>query len=184
MSAGSRPVLLFAFVIALVLFRQVGASFDFYHFQPYIALFFALAALKKMQWLLVPIVGYLISTVVAVGGFQLWMLSPLLAFALIVGWGRCFSKTSNVPSLLGGSLAGAGIFYLVTNTASWLSSPQYAKTFTGFTQALWTGMPGYPPTWTFFRNDALATVLFTAVILVLNGMTFGKKAEATSPVSV
>ena len=177
MSNGSRPLLFLSFLVALLLFRQLGEAFGWYHFQPYIALFFALSALRLWKWVALPLVGYLASTMYAVGGFQLWMLSPLLAFGLIVAWGKCFSKQSRMPSLLGGSLAGAGIFYLVTNAISWMTNGAYAKSFLGFTQALWTGLPGYAPTWTFFRNDAVATVLFTAMILVLNKMTFGKQSE-------
>ena len=177
MSNGIRPVLFLTLLIALLLFRQLGEAFGWHHFQPYIALFFALSALRQWQWVTLPLVAYLASTLYAVGGFQVWMLSPLLAFGLIVVWGKCFSNQSGVPSLLGGSLAGAGMFYLVTNTISWLTTGAYAKSFLGFTQALWTGLPGYAPTWTFFRNDAVATVLFTAMILVLNRMTFGKRPE-------
>ena len=183
MSAGARPILLLTFVVALILFRQFGERFELHHFQPYIALFFGLAALKKFQWLLATGIGFILSSVIAVGGFQLWMLSPILAFALIAVWGKSFSLKSSTPSILGGSLVGAGIFYLLTNTMSWLASPAYAKNLGGMVQALWTGTPGFPPTWTFFRNDAIATVLFTAVILVLNKMTFGKKAETVAVAS-
>lgn len=182
MSAGVRPVLLLTFVILLLLLRQIGASLELYHFQPYIALFFALAALKKAHWLIVPAVAYLISTIVTEGGMQSWMLSPLLAFALIIAWGKCFSQKATAPALLGGSLGGAGIFYLVTNTMSWLTDGQYAKSFAGLGQALWTGLPGYAPTWTFFRNDALSTVLFTAIILVINGMKFSQKSTSTAAI--
>ena len=181
MSNGARPLIFLTLIVALLLLRQVGGHFGLYHFQPYIALFFALAALKKWQWLAIPAVAYLVSTMLTVGGFQLWMLSPMLAFALIVVWGKCFSAKSSTPKMLTGSLAGAGVFYLVTNTASWLASGQYAKSFSGLAQALWSGLPGYAPTWTFFRNDAIATVLFTAVILVLNRMTFGSAVEKAEP---
>ena len=181
MPNGARPLLFTLLIIALLLLRQIGENFDLYHFQPYIALFFALAALKKWQWLVIPAAAYLVSTMVAVGGFQFWMLSPMLAFALIVTWGKCFSSKSSTPKLLAGSFAGAGIFYLVTNTISWLTDGQYAKSFAGLTQALWTGLPSYAPTWTFFRNDAIATVLFTALILVLNRMTFGNLAKKAKP---
>lgn len=177
MSSGARPTLLLGFIVALLVFRQIAASYEIYHFQPYIALFFGLAALKNSRWLLVPAVGYLASSVLAVGSFQPWMLTILFAFALVVLLGKCFSQRSSAPALLGGSLAGAGIFYFVTNTLSWLTTPQYSKSFAGFTQALWSGLPGYPPTWTFFRNDAIATVLFMGIIIVLNRMKFSNTAS-------
>ncbi|MDQ8190830.1 DUF6580 family putative transport protein [Roseibacillus persicicus] len=181
MSSGARPTLLLGFIVALLVFRQIATSFEIYHFQPYIALFFGLAALKSSRWLLVPALGYLASSILVAGSLQPWMLSVLFAFALVVLLGKCFSQRSSAPALLGGSLAGAGVFYFVTNTISWLTIPQYSKTFAGFTQALWSGLPGLPPTWTFFRNDAIATVLFMGIIIVLNRMKFSSSASDAVP---
>ena len=184
MVKGLRSALYVVFVPLLLSFRLFGEDFGLHHFQPYIALFFALAALRKWSWLALSAVGYLVSTIVSThlagGVIQLWIFAPLLAFVLITFWGKCFSQRSGTPSLLAGSLGGAGIFYLVTNFVSWLTIPQYAKSLSGLMQALWTGIPGYPPTWSFFRNDAVAAVLFTAMILVINQLTFTKK-EATAP---
>lgn len=177
MSQGFRPLLFVSILVSLLVLRQLGEAFHLYHFQPYLAMFFALAALRKWTWLAIPAAGYLISTLIAVGGFQAWMLSPLAAFALVVLWGKCFSRKNSFPVLLGGSLAGAGIFYLVTNTISWLTEPLYAKSLTGFTQALWTGLPGLPPTWSFFRSDATSTVLFTAIILILSRFTLREETS-------
>jgi hypothetical protein len=41
--------------------------------------------------------------------------------------------------------------------------PDYAKTLAGWLQALTSGIPGYPPTWTFFRNTLLSGGLFTGL---------------------
>jgi hypothetical protein len=53
------------------------------------------------------------------------------------------------------------MFYLVTNTVSWLTSVEYAKTTMGWWQALTTGLPGYAPTWMFFRNSLVSDLVFT-----------------------
>jgi hypothetical protein len=66
-----------------------------------------------------------------------------------------------LPAVLGGSF----FFYLTTNTASWLYEPGYAKTAAGWLQALTTGLPGYAPTWTFYRNTLVSDLLFTAIFL-------------------
>jgi hypothetical protein len=58
---------------------------------------------------------------------------------------------------------GAVLFYLITNTASWLHNPEYPKTLAGWIQALGQGTPGWPPTWTFFRNTLLSGGLFTGL---------------------
>ena len=175
MSNASRVLLFTVFVFSLLLIREVGSSLGAHHIQPYIALFFTLAALRKWQWLSIPFVGYLGSSILASGGLASWMVPSLLAFAAIALVGSRFSPKSQTSRLLGGSLIGAGVFYLITNIASWLSSPAYAKSLSGLAQALWLGEPGYAPTWTFFRNDALATLAFTGIILVINRLTFGEK---------
>ena len=44
-----------------------------------------------------------------------------------------------------------------------MQDPGYPKTLAGWLQALTTGLPGYPPTWTFFRNSFLSGGLFTGL---------------------
>jgi hypothetical protein len=57
------------------------------------------------------------------------------------------------------------IFYIVTNTSSWLTWPGYSRTFSGWVQALTTGLPGYPPTWMFFRSTLVSDLLFSALFV-------------------
>jgi hypothetical protein len=82
--------------------------------------------------------------------------------------------------LVSGGLLGAILFYLITNTASWLfnpfNNPEYTKTFAGWWIALTMGTKGYPPTWEFFRSTLLSGGLFTA--LFAGAM---KLAEAMEP---
>lgn len=94
--------------------------------------------------------------------FSWYMLVKTLGFVGIVALGRLFSPRTNGWKLLGGGLLGALLFYLITNTASWLYDPGYAKSFAAWIQALTTGLPGLPPTWEFFRNTLLSGGLFTA----------------------
>ncbi|MBK1832522.1 DUF6580 family putative transport protein [Roseibacillus ishigakijimensis] len=173
-----RSALFVAFLLVLLFGRQVATHYEIQHFQPYLALCFALAALKPARWLALPFLGYLLSTLFTQGNLGIWALPTLLSFALIALLGRQFRQIRRTSLLLAGSLAGAAVFYLVTNFASWLASPGYAKSWTGLAQALWTGHPGYPPTWSFFRNDALSTLLFTALILVANRLAFPKSLAA------
>jgi hypothetical protein len=63
-----------------------------------------------------------------------------------------------------GGLLGAMIFYLVTNTLSWLQDPAYVKTIAGWIQALTTGrLDVHPTTWEMFRNTLGSGGLFTAL---------------------
>jgi hypothetical protein len=94
-----------------------------------------------------------------------YMMIVLVGFALIVALGRCFKPQMQWWKLVGGGLLGAVVFYVVSNTASWFYDPGYAKTLAGWIQALTTGLPGYPPTWEFFRNTLLSGGLFTGLFV-------------------
>src|SRR5207302_10175738 len=65
--------------------------------------------------------------------------------------------------LVRGGLLSALIFYVVTNTASWLWDPSYAKNFFGWLQALTIGTPGLPPTIQFLLNSLISGGLFTGL---------------------
>lgn len=92
-----------------------------------------------------------------------YTITKLFIFAAIIGLGTFFSARNSWPTLLGGGLLGALLFYLITNIASWIFDPGYAKTFSGLLQALTTGLPGYPPTWMFLKNTLLSGGLFTGL---------------------
>lgn len=92
-----------------------------------------------------------------------YTLIKLGAFALLIGLGTWFHARRSWLALLSGGLLGALIFYVVTNTASWFFDPGYPKTLSGWIQALTTGLPGYPPTWTFLKNTLLSGGLFTGL---------------------
>ena len=89
------------------------------------------------------------------------ILPRYFALALIAGMGCALRGRAGVGSLLAASLAGSLVFYVITNTGSWLYEPGYAKTFLGWVQALTSGLPGYPPTWSFYRNTLLGDVFYT-----------------------
>ena len=90
-----------------------------------------------------------------------------LAFAVLVLLGRCFNRRSSLLALLSGGLLGAILFYLITNTASWLfnpfNNPEYTKDLAGWIRALTLGTAGWPETWQFFRNTLLSGGIFTGL---------------------
>lgn len=91
------------------------------------------------------------------------MLPNYVAFGLLIWIGTRFNRKSSFLGLLGGGILGAILFYLVTNTTSWLLDPAYPKTLEGWIQALSTGRSGFPPTWEFFRNTLISGGLFTGL---------------------
>jgi hypothetical protein len=117
---------------------------------------------------------------------QAEMISHYFALALVGLLGVALQNRASLKTLLPASIAGSTIFYLVTNAASWLSDPGYAKTFAGLIQALTVGLPQYSatPTWMFFRNTLLSDLFFTLVFVAC--MNFGRstsrdRAGATFP---
>ncbi len=86
-------------------------------------------------------------------------------YALAIAAGIALRRRPAWPRVLAASVAASLLFYAATNTVSFLTDAGYAKTPGGWLQALTTGLPGYPPTWTFFRNSAASDLLFTAFFL-------------------
>lgn len=91
------------------------------------------------------------------------MIVRYLGFAGVAGIGLAIRKNPTFVRLMAGSVAGSVLFYLLTNTASWLGNPSYAQSGAGWIQAMTVGIPGFPPTWLFFRNTLAGDVLFTAL---------------------
>ena len=115
---------------------------------------------------------------------SIYMMVKMFSFAGLIGLGCLFSARMSLLKLLCGGLLGAVFFYLITNTASWVYNPEYAKTLGGWIQALTSGTPNYPPTWTFFRNTLLSGGLFTGLFAGTMKLTAAESAqEKESPES-
>lgn len=114
-----------------------------------------------------------------------------LAYLALIWLGRRFKAQSSFLALLGGGILGAILFYLITNTASWLfnpfHNPEYSKTLMGWLRALTTGTHGWPETWQFFRNTLLSGGLFTGLFvgaMKASESTDESKEEAKEPEEV
>lgn len=111
--------------------------------------------------------------------FFTWDILPrYAALALISLLGFALRDRASLSKLLGASVAGSLVFYVVTNTGSWLYEPAYAKTAAGWLQALTSGLPGYPPTWSFYRYTVLSDLFFTALFFACMAATKSKSASA------
>jgi len=89
-----------------------------------------------------------------------WMILAL--FVVLAKW---LAKRRSFGRVFLGTLLGALLFYLVSNTVSWLVNPVYVKTIAGWIQALTVGLPGFPPTWWFGLKSLLGTGLFTGLFM-------------------
>jgi hypothetical protein len=112
------------------------------------------------------------------------MISRYVALALVGLLGFALQTRASLKTLLPASLIGSTIFYLITNTFSWLSDPGYMKNFGGLIQALTVGLPQYSatPTWMFFRNTLLSDLFFTLVFVLC--MSFGRKTSRGAGVAL
>lgn len=164
-------------LVLLVGFRALGAGFshELPNFQPLPALFLcSIVFLRGTKAWLLPVGAWLISSPLASalqgyhpleagGGVIVAFLALLLTGALSLP----LRKSASPALVLGGGLAAALQFHLLTNTAVWLAEPTYLKSAGGWWQAQWSGRPGDPmPTWVFLRNLTAANLLFTALFLL------------------
>jgi hypothetical protein len=101
-------------------------------------------------------------------GKLLYLGGNYLAYGAMIALGRGFNRKSSWLALLTGGVLGAVLFYLITNSISWLfnpfGNPEYTKTLAGWLQALTGGTAGWPQTWEFFRNTLMSGGLFTGLL--------------------
>ena len=93
------------------------------------------------------------------------LISNWMILALFVVLAKWLAKRRSFGRVFLGTLLGALLFYLVSNTVSWLVNPVYVKTIAGWIQALTVGLPGFPPTWWFGLKSLLGTGLFTGLFM-------------------
>ena len=107
------------------------------------------------------------------------LISNWIILALFVVLAKWLARRRSYGRVFLGTLIGALLFYLVSNTVSWMVNPAYAKTIAGWVQALTVGLPGFPPTWLFGLKSLLGTGLFTG--LFAGAMKWSEALDATEP---
>jgi Family of unknown function (DUF6580) len=177
----------FLLIVSAVAFRIATAFFGhpdsigWLNFAPIAAIALCAAAYFPRKYKFsVPVVALLISDIVlnvhyGFSFFSPFVLSHYVGFAIIGCLGLLLQSCASWKTLLPASLAASLIFYVVTNSVSWIYDPGYAKTFTGLIQALTVGLPQYSatPSWMFFRNSLVSDLLFTCLFVVC--MNAGRK---------
>ena len=117
-----------------------------------LALFAGLYATRK--WLLLtPIIVMLVSDVFV--GFYDWkiMLVVYLGFLAYAAIGRIVKNNKSVFTVIGGTFAGALLFYLTTNFAVWAFSGMYPHTLQGLILCYEMALP-------FFRNSLMGDLFY------------------------
>jgi len=134
----------------------------------------------------VPLLTLFISDVIINLRYGAPLLDPQIlvryaALALVGCLGFLFQSRASLKTLLPASIVASTMFYVITNTFSWLSDPGYAKNIAGLIQSLTVGLPQYSatPTWMFFRNSLLSDLIFTGLfVLCMNaGRSTGRSRK-------
>ena len=162
---------LIVFIVILGVARVIGASTPdtFPNLQPLGALFFCGMALFGVRWIWIPALAwfltYPLTSAMNGYGWSAQLLVPLIGFTAVAVLG-CFFQKKAGGWVFAGSLVSAVVFYLLTNTLSWVFDPSYGKSLAGLGQALTVGLPGFPPTWIFLRNGLIAQAIFSGAFLL------------------
>src|SRR5262249_50423893 len=121
----------------------------------------------------VPLLTLFISDVIINLRYGAPLLDPQIlvryaALALVGCIGLLLQNRASLKTLVPASIFGSTMFYVITNTFSWLSDPGYTKNFAGLIQSLTVGLPQYSatPTWMFFRNSLVSDLVFTCLFFV------------------
>lgn len=156
-------------LVAATLYRVIpGRPYGFAP-QWAIALFSgALFANRKGWAFLFPILSMLISDVIyqvlytfhlsEIQGFYSgqWINYLLFSSVTLVGF---FIQLGKPFSILGASIAGPTLFFLLSNTSVWMGGGGYhhAPTFMGWVQTMVDGIP-------FYQNSLMSTAVFTSIL--------------------
>lgn len=96
-----------------------------------------------------------------------WEMAPrYVALGGVAALGIALRSRASWAMIIGGSLVSSVLFFVLTNSVSWIVEPGYGKSFAGWLQAMTVGLPGYPPTWVFFRNSVVGDLLFSLLFAV------------------
>ena len=128
------------------------------------ALFGGASFASKRAALLVPLTGLCLSDLVL--GF--YSVTPVVygSFALIVCLGFWLRRRQTVWRIAGATVAGAVLFFVLTNFGVWALDALYPRTMTGLADCYVAATP-------FFRNTLLSDLLYSA--LLFGGLAFAEK---------
>ena len=127
-----------------------------WNFTPVIAIaLFGGVYLKKKQAVLLPLALFAVTDMIL--GFHNVMLFTWGSVVLIALMGLWVKKNKNFKTILGGGLAAAVVFFVVTNVGVWLVSGMYPLTLSGLSECFVLAVP-------FFRNTLAGTLVYGLIL--------------------
>lgn len=113
--------------------------------------------LPRRLALIIPLGAMILSDLI-IGFYSLpIMLSVYGSFALMNVIGLWVRERKRFSTVLGGTLCGSTLFFLITNAAVWAFSGIYPFTFSGLTQSYMMGLP-------FFRNTLFGDLFYVGIL--------------------
>ncbi|HUN64566.1 MAG TPA: DUF6580 family putative transport protein [Bacteroidota bacterium] len=151
-----RYVVIFALILLAAFSRLIPHPANFTPITA-IALFSA-AYLGRRIALIIPVAALLLSDyVIGFYGGMFWVYGSFLAIAAI---GFLLRNGRSVPRILGATLSGSVLFFVVTNFGVWYSDRLYPRTGAGLAACYAAGIP-------FFRNTLAGDLFFVTSIFGL-----------------
>jgi hypothetical protein len=180
-------ILIIAVTLYRVCYALAGSPAAWSNFSPLAAVLLCSAAYLPRKYILLAGLGPLVLADLFLNAhyhvplFDTGTLARYFTFGLILLLGYFVRKQQQYKLLFlfGATLAGSVLFFLITNTATWISIPDYAKTFPGWWQALTVGVPGFPPTLLFFRNSLFSDLFFTALFVITKAVFSKSRSPIT-----
>ena len=111
------------------------------------------------------------------------ILARYVLLAALIGAGLFLRRRSwgrSVAAVLGATLAGSVFFYAASNLFAWAGAAAYPQTLAGLWQALTVGLPGFPPSYVFFRNELVSDALYSMVFVACVRLTVPARLEPVS----
>jgi hypothetical protein len=152
-------MLAYLFLLLAVVFRFVPHVWNFTLVGAAL-LFFGANRSRREMW--VPVFLFAASDLVLtkfVNGFPVTFetFASSIYYALAVLIGTLLKDKVEVPRVVGASLAGSLIFFVISNFATWMTFDMYPHTFAGLVTCYVAAIP-------FFRNTLISDLVFSAAM--------------------
>lgn len=114
--------------------------------------------LPKRWAIILPMLAMFVSDIFI--GFYTWqiMVAVYGSFAIVGLIGLLVRKNKKAATVIGGTILGSVLFFLITNFAVWAFGNMYTHSFAGLTQCYTMAIP-------FFKNTLLGDLFYTGALV-------------------
>ena len=116
---------------------------------------FSGALLPRRYAYILPLVAMIISDIFI--GLHPLVYATWGSFALIAIMAEYTMRGPNISKMVGTTLAGSLIFFVISNFAVWAQGTMYSQNFAGLVQCYYNALP-------FFRNTAMGDLTYVAIL--------------------